>query len=71
MLNCNGRTIILNDGFLTSCRKADLQETRVNDTITRKVYADGNKLLPGKNGGYIPSRLGSRSISVGRQAGRH
>ena len=23
----------------------------------------------GKNGGYIPSSLGSRSISVGRQAG--
>ena len=24
----------------------------------------------GKNGGYIPSSLGSRSISVGRHAGR-
>ena len=42
---------------------------RDNDTITRKVRADGNKLCPEKNGGYIPSSLGSRSISVGRQAG--
>ena len=31
-----------------SCRKADLPETRDNDTITRKVRADGNKLCPGK-----------------------
>ena len=32
----------------TSCRKADLPEMRDNDTITRKVRADGNKLCPGK-----------------------
>ena len=39
--------------------------------ITRKVRVDGNKLCPGKNGGYIPSSLGDRSISVGgRQAVR-
>ena len=31
-----------------SCRKADLPEMRDNDTITRKVRADGNKLCPGK-----------------------
>ena len=33
-----------------SCRKADLDlpETRDNDTITRKVHADGNKLCLGK-----------------------
>ena len=31
-----------------SCRKDDLPETRDNDTITRKVRADGNKLFPGK-----------------------
>ena len=36
--------------------------------ITRKVCVDGIAL--GKNGGYIPSGLGSRSISVGMQAGR-
>ena len=36
-----------------SCRKADLSETRDNDTITRKVHADGNELFPEKNGGYI------------------
>ena len=30
------------------CRKADLPEKRDNDTITRKVRADGNKLCPGK-----------------------
>ena len=26
----------------------------------RKVLADENKLWPGKNGGYMPSNLGSR-----------
>ena len=31
-----------------SCRKADLPETKDNDTITRKVCADGNKLCLGK-----------------------
>ena len=30
-----------------SCRKTDLPETRDNDTISRKVSADGNKLCPG------------------------
>ena len=43
---------------------------RDKDTITRKVRADGNKLCPRKNGGYVPSSLGGRLISVGRQAGR-
>ena len=43
---------------------------RNNDTITRKVRADGNNLAVGKNGGYIPNSLGGRSISVGRQAVR-
>ena len=31
-----------------SCRKADLPETRDNDTTTRKVLADRNKLCLGK-----------------------
>ena len=31
-----------------SCRKAYLPETIDNDTITRKVCADGNKFCPGK-----------------------
>ena len=31
-----------------SCRKADLPETRDNDTITRNVHADRNELYPGK-----------------------
>ena len=31
-----------------SCRKADLPEMRDNDTITRKVCADGHKLCPRK-----------------------
>ena len=53
-----------------SCRKANLPETRDNDTITRKVHADGNKFALGKNGGYTPSSLGGRSISVARQAVR-
>ena len=51
-----------------SCRKANLPETRDNDTITKKVCADGNKLCTGKNEGYISSSLGGRSISLGRQA---
>ena len=34
--------------ILPSCRKADLLEMRDNDTITRKVRADGKKLCPGK-----------------------
>ena len=50
-----------------SCRKANLPETRDNDTITRKVRVDRNKLCPQRNGGYMPSSLGGRSISVGRQ----
>ena len=32
----------------SSCRKADLLETKDNDMITRKVRADGSKLCPGK-----------------------
>ena len=31
-----------------SCRKADLPEMRDNETVTRKVRVDGNKLFPGK-----------------------
>ena len=50
------------------CRKSKLPETRDNDTITKKVCVDVNKLCPGKNGGYMPSSLGGRLISVGRQA---
>ena len=49
--------------------KANLGNTRDNDTKTRKVWANGNKHCPGKNGGNVPSSLGSRSISVGRQVG--
>ena len=43
---------------------------RDNDTVTRKVHADRKIFTLGKNEGYIPSSLGGRSISVGRQAGR-
>ena len=60
--NCNDTTRIGNNVRLTavctqqflmtaiqpSCRKSDLPETRDNDTITRKVRVDGNKLCPGK-----------------------
>ena len=49
------------------CRKADLPETRDNDTITRKVHADRKNFALRKNGGYIPSSSGGRSISVGSQ----
>ena len=60
--NCNDATCIGNNVHLTavgtqqffmaaiqpSYRKADLPETRNNDTITRKVCADGNKFCHGK-----------------------
>ena len=48
-------------------RKAGLPEMRDNNMTTRKVHADRNKLSPGKNGGYMPSSLGGRLISVGVQ----
>ena len=50
-----------------SCSKANLTETRNNDTIIRKVGVDRNNFALGKNAGYMPSSLGSRLISVGRQ----
>ena len=31
--------------------KVDLQETKANDTKTKRVHADGNKLVLGKNKG--------------------
>ena len=34
-----------------SCRKVDLSQMRDNDTIKRKVHADGNKLCPEKECG--------------------
>ena len=40
-----------------SCTKADLLETRDNDTITRKVHVDGKNFAMGKNGGYMLSSL--------------
>ena len=43
---------------------------RDNDAITRKVSVDGVNFALGKNGGYIPSSLCSKSISVGKQAVR-
>ena len=60
--NSNDATCVVNNVHLTtmgtrpfsmaaidpSCRKADLPDTRDNDTITRKVRADGNKVCPGK-----------------------
>ena len=50
-----------------SRRKANLPETRDNDT-TRKVRVSEIDFVLGKNGGYIPSSLGGRLISVSRQA---
>ena len=35
-------------GYIAIMQKANLPDTRDNDTITRKVGADGNKLCPGK-----------------------
>ena len=53
-----------------NAEKVNLRDMKDNDTKIRKVYVDGNKHCPGKNGGYIPSILGGRLISVGRQAVR-
>ena len=47
-------------------QKADLPETRDNDTIARKVHTEINFALE-KNGGYMSSSIGSRSISVGSE----
>ena len=47
---------------------ADLQKTKVNAIKLTKVHADRINSLLGKNGGYMPSSLGSRSFIVVRQA---
>ena len=41
-------------------RKADLQETKVNDMKTRNVVRMKINFVTGKNGGHLPSSLGSR-----------
>ena len=60
--NSNDTTLIANSVYLTTmgaqqfsmaamlydAEKNDLLEARHNDTITRKVRVDGNKLCPGK-----------------------
>ena len=53
-----------------NAEKVNLRDMKDNDTKIGKVYVDGNKHCPGKSGGYMPSSLGSRLISVGRQAVR-
>ena len=64
MLNYHGHTTILSGGYIAGImQKVDLPEIR-DGTKTIKVRADGNKLCPGS---YMPSSLGGRSISVGRQ----
>ena len=70
MLNYHGCPTILNGGYICNdhAEKSNLRDTRDNDTKTRKVHVDGNiNIVLGKNGGYMPSSLGSRSISVDRQ----
>ena len=49
--------------------KADLQKTKVNATKIRKVRVDGINFVLGKNGGRMPSSLGTRLIVVIRHAG--
>ena len=60
--NSNDATCIANNVCLTtigaqqfsmatiqsSCRKVDLPEMTENDTMTRRVPVDGNKVCPGK-----------------------
>ena len=48
--------------------KADSQKTKVNARKIRKVRADGNNFVLGKNGGQTPS---CRLIVVVRQAGQN
>ena len=40
-----------------SCRKADLSETRDNDTIARKVCVDRKNFALRKNGDYVLSSI--------------
>ena len=49
-------------------KKANLENTRDNDMKTKKVCVHKVNIALGKNGGYMPSGLGSKLISVGRQA---
>ena len=52
--------------YLASYRKVDLPEMRDNDTNTTNFVQTEINIDLGKNEGYMPSSLGSRSISVGR-----
>ena len=61
---------LCNSHWQPSCREADLPEMRDNDTITRRFMRTEISFALGKNGGYIPSSLGGRWISVGRLAVR-
>ena len=44
---------MLNGGYIAIIQKADLPEMKDNDMIIRNVRADRNKLVQGKNGGYM------------------
>ena len=48
--------------------KADLQNTKVNATKIRNFVQTEINFILGKNGGYMASNLGGRSIVVVRQA---
>ena len=52
-----------------SCRKVDLPETRDNNTITRKVRVDRNKLCPGKEWRIYTQQFRQQVNQCG-QAGR-
>ena len=53
--------------YLVIIQKVNLPEMRDSNTKTIKVHVDGNNIVLGKNEGYMPSSLGNRLISVGRQ----
>ena len=48
----------------TICKKANLQDMKVNATKTRKVHVNGMNFVLGKNEGHNPSGLGDGSKSL-------
>ena len=51
--------------------KSDLQKTKVNTTKQERFMQTEIDFILGKNGGYMPSNLGCRSIVVVRQADKN
>ena len=72
MLNYHRHKTILNDDCVSGHHTEKLTYLRIEITARKQqrfVQMEISIVL-GKNEGYIPSSLGGRLISVGRQAGR-